>query len=39
MMVGDNLKDEQLQQVVDKTILQGDKDGVRRISLGPFRYC
>lgn len=29
MMVGDNLKDDQLQQVVDKTIMYADKDGVR----------
>ena len=27
MMVGNNLKDGQLQQIVDKTILEADKDG------------
>ena len=32
MMVGTNLKDTQLQQIVDKTILQLDKDGDGKIS-------
>jgi Ca2+-binding EF-hand superfamily protein len=27
MMVGSNLKDTQLQQIVDKTIINADKDG------------
>jgi hypothetical protein len=27
MMVGNNLKDQQLQQIVDKTIMEADKDG------------
>lgn len=26
-MVGNNLKDQQLQQIVDKTIMEADKDG------------
>merc|ERR1711971_568811 len=32
MMVGTNLKDTQLQQIVDKTILQPDKDEDGKIS-------
>jgi hypothetical protein len=36
MMVGNNLLDEQLQQVVDKTILYSDKDGDQRISFKEF---
>uniref|UniRef100_A0A671X4C9 Dynein axonemal assembly factor 10 n=2 Tax=Sparus aurata TaxID=8175 RepID=A0A671X4C9_SPAAU len=32
MMVGNNLKDTQLQQIVDKTIINADKDGDGRIS-------
>lgn len=36
MMVGDNLKDDQLQQVVDKTIMYADKDGDDRISFEEF---
>lgn len=35
-MVGDNLKDHQLQQIVDKTILQLDQDGDGRISFDEF---
>ena len=27
MMTGDNLKDSQLQQIVDKTIMEADKNG------------
>ena len=30
MMVGSNLKDTQLQQIVDKTIINADKDGGMR---------
>lgn len=36
MMVGTNLKDTQLQQIVDKTILQLDKDGDGKISYEEF---
>lgn len=36
MMVGGNLQDEQLQQVVDKTIIYSDKDGDQRISFKEF---
>ncbi|XP_007948503.1 calcineurin subunit B type 2 [Orycteropus afer afer] len=36
MMVGDNLKDSQLQQVVDKTIIILDTDGDGRISFEEF---
>ena len=32
MMVGSNLKDTQLQQIVDKTIINADKDGVGKIN-------
>lgn len=32
MMVGNNLKDVQLQQVVDKTIFNADKDGDGKIN-------
>lgn len=35
-MVGSNLKDEQLQQLVDRTILQGDKDRDGRLSYQEF---
>ena len=31
MMVGNNLKDTQLQQIVDKTIVYADKDGDGKI--------
>lgn len=37
MMVGSNLKDAQLQQLVDKTIIKADKDGDGRISFEEFR--
>ncbi|KAM4876610.1 calcineurin subunit B type 2 [Thomomys bottae] len=36
MMVGDNLKDWQLQQLVDKTIIVLDKDGDGKISFEEF---
>eukprot|EP00128_Syssomonas_multiformis_P000230 Colp12_sorted_trinity150504_noHs@3459 len=36
MMVGNNLKDTQLQQIVDKTIIYADKDGDGKISFQEF---
>lgn len=36
MMVGNNLKDVQLQQIVDKTILYADKDQDGKISFSEF---
>lgn len=36
MMVGNNLKDAQLQQIVDKTIIFADKDGDGKISYEEF---
>ena len=36
MMVGNNLKDGQLQQIVDKTVIYSDKDGDGRISYDEF---
>lgn len=36
MMVGNNLKDIQIQQIVDKTILYADKDGDGKISFMEF---
>ena len=36
MMVGTNLKDVQLQQIVDKTILIADTDGDGKISFEEF---
>ncbi|VDM16961.1 unnamed protein product [Hydatigera taeniaeformis] len=36
MMVGNNLKDAQLQQIVDKTIMFADQDGDGRISFEEF---
>ncbi|XP_078492228.1 calcineurin subunit B type 1 [Ciona intestinalis] len=36
MMVGNNLKDTQLQQIVDKTIIYADKDGDGKISYDEF---
>lgn len=36
LMVGDNLQDVQLQQIVDKTIIYADKDGDGRVSFGEF---
>ena len=35
-MVGDNLKDVQLQQIVDKTIIYADKDGDGMVSFDEF---
>ncbi|KAI3641713.1 hypothetical protein MIR68_000281 [Amoeboaphelidium protococcarum] len=37
MMVGNNLKDIQLQQIVDKTIIQADKDGDGKVSFEEFQ--
>ena len=36
MMVGNNLKDIQLQQIVDKTIMEADQDGDGKISFEEF---
>lgn len=36
MMVGNNLKDAQLQQIVDKTIMEADKDGDGKLSFDEF---
>lgn len=36
MMVGNNLKDTQLQQIVDKTIIYADQDGDGKISYDEF---
>lgn len=36
MMVGSNLKDTQLQQIVDKTIIYADTDGDGKISFDEF---
>lgn len=39
MMVGNNLKDIQLQQIVDKTIFNADKDGDGKINYeGLYRF-
>lgn len=37
IMVGSNLKDQQLQQIVDKTILYHDTDGDGKISFTEFQ--
>ncbi|WBY59863.1 calcineurin subunit B [Plasmodium yoelii yoelii] len=37
MMVGNNLNDVQLQQLVDRTIIQADKDGDGMISFEEFK--
>ncbi|KAK5070962.1 Calcineurin subunit B [Lithohypha guttulata] len=37
MMVGSNLKDQQLQQIVDKTVMEADKDGDGKISFEEFK--
>ena len=37
MMVGNNLKDQQLQQIVDKTIMEADQDGDGKISFEEFK--
>jgi len=36
MMVGNNLKDQQLQQIVDKTILEADQDGDGKLNFEEF---
>lgn len=36
VMVGDNLQDTQLQQIVDKTIIYADEDGDGRVSFDEF---
>ena len=36
MMVGNNLKDGQLQQIVDKTIMEADQDGDGKLSFEEF---
>ena len=36
MMIGNNVKDEQLQQIVDKTIMYADKDEDGKISFDEF---
>lgn len=38
MMVGSNLEEKQLQQIVDKTIMEADKDGDGKISFEEFAY-
>lgn len=38
MMVGTNLSDTQLQQLVDMTIMEADKDGDGKISFEEFTY-
>lgn len=35
-MVGNNLKDQQLQQIVDKTIMEADKDQDGKLSFEEF---
>lgn len=37
MMVGSNLKDVQLQQIVDKTIMEADRDGDGKIDFDEFK--
>lgn len=37
MMVGNNLTDVQLQQIVDKTILEADKDKDGKLSFQEFK--
>lgn len=37
MMVGSNLRDPQLQQLVDKSLMEADKDGDGKISLQEFK--
>ncbi|MEQ2238231.1 Calcineurin subunit B type 1 [Ilyodon furcidens] len=36
MMVGNNLQDTEMQQIVDKTIISADKDGDGRVSFDEF---
>ena len=37
IMVGNNLEDDQLQQIVDRTIVENDKDGDGRLSFAEFK--
>lgn len=37
MMVGKNLQDEELQQIVDKTMMEADEDGDGRLNFQEFR--
>lgn len=37
MMVGKNLENEQLQQIVDKTIMEADQDGDGKLSFAEFK--
>jgi serine/threonine-protein phosphatase 2B regulatory subunit len=37
MMVGNNLKDSQLQQIVDKTIIEADQSGLGKVSFEGFK--
>lgn len=37
MMVGSNLKDQQLQQIVDKTLMEADLDKDGKISFEEFK--
>lgn len=37
MMVANNLQDDQLQQLVDKTIMEADKDGDGKLSFNEFK--
>lgn len=37
MMVGKNLRDEELQQIVDKSMMEADKDGDGRLSFEEFQ--
>jgi len=39
MMVGDNLTPEQLQQLVDRQMVQADKDGDGKLSYEEFKEC
>jgi serine/threonine-protein phosphatase 2B regulatory subunit len=38
MMVGNNLKEQQLQQIVDKTIMEADQDGDGKLSFDEFKH-
>ncbi|KAG9015034.1 Calcineurin subunit B [Tulasnella sp. JGI-2019a] len=38
MMVGNNLKDSQLQQIVDKTIMEADRDGDGKLNFEEFTF-
>ncbi|KAM0752544.1 calcium/calmodulin-dependent protein phosphatase [Meredithblackwellia eburnea MCA 4105] len=37
MMVGNNLKDQQLQQIVDKTMMEADQDGDGKLDFDEFK--